>query len=95
MLLIDNMEPITYPICSTISLALVIMLAPVKHTMPAISILYQRALQIDTIYTLAYIIQCWASIILIHLNSNINQHRMSKILLTIFISSVPLLIGVL
>ena len=34
----------TDPICSTISLALVMMFAPVQHTIPAISIEYQRAL---------------------------------------------------
>ena len=34
----------TDPICSTISRALVMMLAPVQHTIPAISIEYQRAL---------------------------------------------------
>lgn len=37
-------ENICYPICSTISLAFVMMLAPVQHTIPAISMLYQRAL---------------------------------------------------
>lgn len=35
---------IHYPICSTISLALVMMSAPVQQTIPAISIEYQRAL---------------------------------------------------
>ena len=34
----------THPICSMSSLAWVMMLAPVKHTMPAISMEYQRAL---------------------------------------------------
>ena len=33
-----------HPICSMSSLAWVMMLAPVKHTMPAISMEYQRAL---------------------------------------------------
>jgi len=37
----------TDPICSTISRALVMMFAPVQHTMPAISIEYQRALCVE------------------------------------------------